>query len=290
MKEVFFFCSNAGFYHYSNPHLPENDIYVINPLLTFGPLKNGVISVERMSFFYKSFVSSSQKRNKSEKEFKNFWNSIEKAHERALSLLKEKEIRVWYSVNPDALAGCYYICALLEDSNVKIKVIFQGDFDKTQYTEVKKFERTLTDEEIHQNAEKWKKLCEENQNFRTVKEGELVSDFPDFRDGLTTVQRSILFVMNEIGLSSQKSHKPSAKTFTAMWDYEPFGDYMVYSQIFRLTQIFSIPYPLISGLGFFGTRKLPHAFYGYTKIRLSKRGEELLENVHSKKVPFIKVL
>ena len=291
MKEVFFFCSNAGFYHYKNPHLPENDIYVINPLLTFGPLKNGVISVERMSFFYKSFVSSSQKRNKSEKEFKNFWSSIEKTHERALSLLKEKEIRVWDSVNPEALAGCYYICALLEDSNVKIKVIFQRDFDTDcyDYGEVKKIERTLTDEEIHQNAEKWRKLCEENQNFRTVKEGELVSDFPDFRDGLTTVQRSILFVMNEIGLSSQKSHKPSAKIFTAMWDYEPFGDYMVFSQIARLTQKFSVPYPLISGHGFFGTRKIPHAGYN-TKIRLSKRGEELLENVHSKKVPFIKVL
>ena len=289
MKEVFFFCSNAGFYHYKNPHLQENDIYVINPLLTFGPLKNGVISVERMSFFYKSFLC--HERNKSEKEFKNFWNSIEKAHERALSLLKEKEIRVWYSVNPEALAGCYYICALLEDSNVKIKVIFQRDFDTDcyDYGEVKKFERTLTDEEIHQNAEKWKKLCEENQNFRTVKECELVSDFPDFRDGLTTVQRSILFVMNEIGFSSQKSHKPSAKTFTAMWDYEPFGDYMVFSQIARLTQKFSVPYPLISGHGFFGTRKIPHAGYD-TKIRLSKRGEELLENVHSKKVPFIKVL
>ena len=234
MKEVFFFCSDAGLYHYKNPLLPKNDVY-INPLLTFGPLKNGVVSVERRLFFYKSFLC--HERNKSEKEFKYFWSSIEKTHERALSLLKEKEIRVWYSETPDKLAGCYYICALLEDSNVKIKVIFQGDFDKTRYEdcfdygEAKKFERTLTDDEIHQNAEKWKKLCEENQNFRTVKEGELVSDFPDFRDGLTTVQRSILFVMNEIGLSSQKSHKPSAKTFTVMWDYEPFGDYMVYSRI-----------------------------------------------------------
>lgn len=45
---------------------------------------------------------------------------------------------------------------------------------------------------------------------------------------------------------------------------------------------------MISGQGNFGTRRIPHAdSYINTKIKLSKNGEKLLENVHSEKMPFV---
>lgn len=74
-----------------------------------------------------------------------------------------------------------------------------------------------------------------------------------------------------------------------MGHYEHYGDYFVYGQIARMVQKFSFPYPLISGQGNFGTRRIPHAdSYINTKIKLSKNGEKLLENVHSEKMPFVR--
>ena len=300
MKEVFFDESALGSWLYNNPITSRNDTYLIDPLLCFGLIKNGIVSEKRESFFCKNFWETKEVRKKSDKQFRAFWHFIKKIYEKSLCLSSEKEIRVWYSDIPGELAGLCFICALLTGKETKINVVYQGDFDKeingwggylgSQLKEAAvRLTKTLHNDEIHKYAEMWHKLTEENQNFRTIKNGELVSDFVDFRDGLTSLQRSILYAMNERGYANKDSYKKAVGIVVdVLWHYELYGDYFVYGQIARMTQKFATPYPLISGQGDFGTRRKPHAdSYSNTKIKLSKNGENLLENVHSAKVPFV---
>ena len=299
MKEVFFDESTLGSWLHNNPTSSRSDTYLIDPLLCFGPIKSDIFSEKRKSFFYKHFWEDKKDCKNTEKAFFDFWKQIEDFYKNSIFLLNEKEIRVWYSDIPGELAGLYFVCALMDGKKTKINVVYQGDYDKetncwgsymsSQLKEALKFTKPLSDERVHEYAEKWKKLQEENQNFRTVKNGELVSDFVDFRDGLTSVQRSILFAMSEAGFSNNNACKKSVKIVVdILWHYELFGDYFVYGQIARMTQKFATPYPLISGQGDFGKRRRPHAdVYYKTKIKLSKIGEKLLENVHSEKVPFV---
>ena len=304
MKDVFFHTSVLASYMHV-PGVLRSNTCVIDCQLCFGPVKDGVVSDQRKTFFYKNFRKEiygsklGKKRPRTEKEFGWFWEYIVDCYKRALHLPNEKEIRIWYSDKPYELSGLYYVCSLIDGSDVKVSIVYQGDFDKQlngwggycaeQLKEALSLTKTLADDKIHEFAGKWHKLCEENQNFRTVKEGELVSSFVDFRDGLTPIQRSILYAMSEAGLSNNNACKKSGKIVNdVLWHYELFGDYFVYGQIARMTQKFVTPYPLISGQGDFGKRRRPHAdAYHKTKIKLSKIGEKLLENVHSAKVPFV---
>lgn len=304
MKDVFFGTSVLESYMHV-PGVLRSNTCVIDCQLCFGPVKDGVVSDQRKTFFYKNFAKEiygselGKKRRRTEEEFGWFWEYIVDSYKRALHLPNEKEIRIWYSDTPYELSGLYYVCSLIDGSDVKVSIVYQGDFDKKfngwgcycaeQLKESLSLTKTLANDKIHEFAGKWHKLCEENQNFRTVKEGELVSCFVDFRDGLTPIQRSILYAMEETGYEKKGPCKRTSRIIgETMGHYEHYGDYFVYGQIARMVQKFSFPYPLILGQGNFGTRRRPHAdSYINTKIKLSKNGEKLLENVHSEKMPFV---
>ncbi|MBI2110550.1 DNA gyrase subunit A [Candidatus Woesearchaeota archaeon] len=76
---------------------------------------------------------------------------------------------------------------------------------------------------------------------------------PDVHDGLKPVHRRILYVMHELGLSSNKPFKKCANVIgTCLAKYHPHGDMAVYDALVRMAQDFSLRYPLINGQGNFG--------------------------------------
>src|SRR6478752_7318302 len=63
---------------------------------------------------------------------------------------------------------------------------------------------------------------------------------PDVRDGLKPVHRRILFAMSELGMTSDKPYKKSARIVgEVIGKYHPHGDSSIYEAMVRMAQDFS---------------------------------------------------
>jgi len=112
---------------------------------------------------------------------------------------------------------------------------------------------------------------------------------PDVRDGLKPVHRRILFGMLELGVEPGKPFKKSARIVgEVMGKYHPHGDSAIYDSIARMTQEFSLRYPLIKGQGNFGSIDGdPPAAMRYTEARLMPLAMELLADIEKDTVDFM---
>jgi len=111
---------------------------------------------------------------------------------------------------------------------------------------------------------------------------------PDVRDGFKPVHRRVLFGMNDLGITSSKPHKKSARIVgEVLGKYHPHGDSSVYMTMVRMAQEWSLRYPLIDGQGNFGSvdGDSPAAMR-YTEARLSKIAEETLSDLEKNTVDF----
>lgn len=111
---------------------------------------------------------------------------------------------------------------------------------------------------------------------------------PDVRDGFKPVHRRVLFGMNELGNTSDKPYKKSARIVgEVLGKYHPHGDSSVYYAMVRMAQLWSLRYPLVDGQGNFGSvdGDSPAAMR-YTEARLSKLAEEMLRDIDKDTVDF----
>ncbi|HAC21902.1 MAG TPA: DNA gyrase subunit A [Porphyromonadaceae bacterium] len=111
---------------------------------------------------------------------------------------------------------------------------------------------------------------------------------PDVRDGFKPVHRRVLFGMNELGNTSDKPYKKSARIVgEVLGKYHPHGDSSVYFAMVRMAQEWSLRYPLVDGQGNFGSidGDSPAAMR-YTEARLSKLAEEMLRDIDKNTVDF----
>jgi DNA gyrase subunit A len=111
---------------------------------------------------------------------------------------------------------------------------------------------------------------------------------PDVRDGLKPVHRRALYAMYDMGNTSDKPYRKSARAVgTVIGKYHPHGDQAVYDTIVRLAQDFSMRYPLVDGQGNFGSVDGdPAAAMRYTEIRLDKLAHEMLRDIERETVDF----
>jgi len=112
---------------------------------------------------------------------------------------------------------------------------------------------------------------------------------PDVRDGFKPVHRRILFGMNELGNTSDKPYKKSARIVgEVLGKYHPHGDSSVYFAMVRMAQTWAMRYPLVDGQGNFGSvdGDSPAAMR-YTEARLSKLAEEMLRDIDKDTVDFM---
>lgn len=112
---------------------------------------------------------------------------------------------------------------------------------------------------------------------------------PDARDGLKPVHRRILYAMHELGTTHNKPYKKSARIVgEVLGKYHPHGDVAVYDALVRMTQDFSMRYPLIDGQGNFGSVDGDSAAaMRYTEVRLSKIAGELLADIEKETVDYM---
>lgn len=112
---------------------------------------------------------------------------------------------------------------------------------------------------------------------------------PDVRDGLKPVHRRLLFSMDELGLHPNSPTKKSARiTGDTMGKYHPHGDASLYDALVRMAQDFSLRYPLVHGQGNFGSIDGdPPAAMRYTEAKLSRVGDEMLQDLKKETVDFV---
>ncbi|MDR2543524.1 MAG: DNA topoisomerase (ATP-hydrolyzing) subunit A, partial [Treponema sp.] len=111
---------------------------------------------------------------------------------------------------------------------------------------------------------------------------------PDVRDGLKPVHRRLLYAMDSLGLRPGGATKKSALIVgETMGKYHPHGDLSIYDALVRLAQDFSLRYTLIKGQGNFGSvDDDPPAAMRYTEAKISKIGDEMLEDLQKETVDF----
>ncbi len=112
---------------------------------------------------------------------------------------------------------------------------------------------------------------------------------PDVRDGMKPVHRRILYVMHELSLWPEKPFRKSASIVgDVMGNYHPHGDAAIYDALVRLSQDFSLRYPLVNGHGNFGSiDNDPPAAMRYTEAKLQKIALEMLTDLDKETVDFV---
>lgn len=112
---------------------------------------------------------------------------------------------------------------------------------------------------------------------------------PDVRDGLKPVQRRILYAMwHDLHVTADGRYvKSAAVVGEVIGKYHPHGDQSIYEALVRMAQSFSLRYPLIDGMGNFGSIDGdPPAAYRYTEARLTPIAQAMLGELREQTVDF----
>ncbi|MDQ0228167.1 DNA gyrase subunit A [Metabacillus niabensis] len=111
---------------------------------------------------------------------------------------------------------------------------------------------------------------------------------PDVRDGLKPVHRRILYAMNDLGMTSDKPFKKSARIVgEVIGKYHPHGDSAVYETMVRMAQDFNFRYMLVDGHGNFGSVDGDSAAaMRYTEARMSKISMELVRDINKDTIDY----
>tara|TARA_Y100001934_G_C12378871_1_gene791018 strand:- start:3504 stop:5729 length:2226 start_codon:yes stop_codon:yes gene_type:complete len=111
---------------------------------------------------------------------------------------------------------------------------------------------------------------------------------PDVRDGLKPVHRRLLYAMQQLRLSPNKSPKKSARVVgDVIGKFHPHGDQSVYDALVRLAQDFAVRYPLIDGQGNFGNIDGDNAAaMRYTEARLTAVADSMLTGIAEDAIDF----
>lgn len=112
---------------------------------------------------------------------------------------------------------------------------------------------------------------------------------PDVRDGLKPVHRRILYSLQELGITPDKSYRKCARIVgDVLGKYHPHGDSSVYDALVRMAQDFSMRYMLVDGHGNFGSVDGDSAAaMGYTEARMNKIAVEMLRDINKNTVDFV---
>jgi len=112
---------------------------------------------------------------------------------------------------------------------------------------------------------------------------------PDVRDGLKPVHRRVLYAMYDGGYRPDRAFNKSARVVgEVMGQYHPHGDSAIYDTLVRLTQKWSLRYPLAQGQGNFGSpgNDSPAAAR-YTEVRMSPLSMEMVRDIDQDTVDFV---
>ncbi|UCH34848.1 MAG: DNA gyrase subunit A [Armatimonadota bacterium] len=112
---------------------------------------------------------------------------------------------------------------------------------------------------------------------------------PDVRDGLKPSQRRILYAMHELNLGPSSAYRKCAKVCgDTQGNYHPHGQEVIYPTLARMAQDWNLRYPVVDGLGNFGSVDGdPPGAMRYTECRLSRYGVDMLADIDQRTVDFM---
>ena len=112
---------------------------------------------------------------------------------------------------------------------------------------------------------------------------------PDVSDGQKPVQRRILYAMKDMGLIHGAKPVKSARVVgEILGKYHPHCDSSAYEAMVRMAQDFTLRYPLVEGVGNFGSRDGDGpAAMRYTEARLTPIADLLLSELNMGTVDFV---
>ena len=111
---------------------------------------------------------------------------------------------------------------------------------------------------------------------------------PDVRDGLKPVHRRVIYAMYDGGYRPDRAFNKSARVVgEVMGQYHPHGDSAIYDTLVRLTQSWSLRYPLAQGQGNFGSPGNDSAAASrYTEVRMAQLAMEMVRDIDQETVDF----
>ena len=111
---------------------------------------------------------------------------------------------------------------------------------------------------------------------------------PDVRDGLKPVHRRVIYAMYDGGYRPDRAFNKSARVVgEVMGQYHPHGDSAIYDTLVRLTQAWSLRYPLAQGQGNFGSPGNDSAAASrYTEVRMAALAMEMVRDIDQETVDF----
>jgi len=112
---------------------------------------------------------------------------------------------------------------------------------------------------------------------------------PDVRDGLKPVHRRVIYAMYDGGYRPDRAFNKSARVVgEVMGQYHPHGDSAIYDTLVRLTQAWSLRYPLVQGQGNFGSPGNDSAAASrYTECRMASLAMEMVRDIDQDTVNFV---
>ena len=112
---------------------------------------------------------------------------------------------------------------------------------------------------------------------------------PDVRDGLKPVHRRVIYAMYDGGYRPDRAFNKSARVVgEVMGQYHPHGDSAIYDTLVRLTQSWSLRYPLVQGQGNFGSPGNDSAAASrYTECRMAPLAMEMVRDIDQETVDFV---
>src|SRR6195952_5274651 len=112
---------------------------------------------------------------------------------------------------------------------------------------------------------------------------------PDVRDGLKPVHRRVLYGMYDSGFRPDRGRVKSSRVVgDVMGNYHPHGDSSIYDTVVRMSQPWSLRYPLIDGQGNFGSPgNDPAGAMRYTECRMAPLAMQMLAGIDENTVDTI---
>ncbi|QNK83504.1 DNA gyrase subunit A [Nakamurella sp. PAMC28650] len=112
---------------------------------------------------------------------------------------------------------------------------------------------------------------------------------PDVRDGLKPVHRRVLYGMYDSGFRPDRGRVKSSRVVgDVMGNYHPHGDSSIYDTVVRMSQRWSLRYPMVDGQGNFGSPgNDPAAAMRYTECRMSPLAMQMLAGIDENTVDMI---
>ena len=112
---------------------------------------------------------------------------------------------------------------------------------------------------------------------------------PDVRDGLKPVHRRVIYAMYDGGYRPDRAFNKSARVVgEVMGQYHPHGDSAIYDTLVRLTQSWSLRYPLVQGQGNFGSPGNDSAAASRsTECRMASLAMEMVRDIDQDTVNFV---